>query len=251
MEHKMSQEIENASQSDSNEDAGKSNISDNPCGICRASGLPICKGHGGGSGGGGGDSDSKEAEKTGPQVQPGSMLLNVPTPKPESDALFDLLEHSQLWTQTDDFIFQYKNPHALLSMTLNMENNTLSCQGKDDLTKEEQHALDTLFKAMEHEFTIFKKESSTTHPMQANISRIGNQMTINIPDPKYFDAFIQRLVDKNLLVLADKNLLQAQPESKQKVASPIISEIEAPQSEQPTSSWTAPTPFDMTPKPKD
>jgi hypothetical protein len=251
MEHKMPEEKDSSSMS--NEDLGKSSISHTPCGICRASGLPICKGHGGGSSGGGsGDSDSKEAtqKQPGSQTSSGSVHLDIPMPKPKNDALFDLLEHSPLWTQTGDFVFEYQNPHALLSMTLNMENNRLCCQGREDLTEEEQHhALDTLFKAVEYELNRFKEESSTTYPIEANISRVGNQMTIDIPDPKYFDAFIQRLVDKNLLVLADKNLLRSHSEA-EPMAPMTISEVEAPQSEQSASSGAAPTPFDLTPKPK-
>lgn len=85
--------------------------------------------------------------------------------------------------------------------------------------------------------------------MQASVSRIGNQMTIQISDPKCFDAFIQRLTDKNLLVMTEKNLLQAQPNSQQKENK--VAKFEALESEQLASSWTAPTPFNMTPKPKE
>ena len=72
-----------------------------------------------------------------------------------------------------------------------------------------------------------------------------NLKTINIPDQKRFDAFIQRLADKNLLNLSDKSLLMIQPSSEQKVTGGR-DEVDALQSEQ--SDSTALTPFDMTPK---
>lgn len=223
----------------------KNIANDNPCGMCRSLGLRVCKGHGAASGGG--SPDSEEAgQQAASQTDSGSTPLNSPVLKPKNDALSDLLEHSPLWHQMDEFIFQFKNPNGLLSMTVDMENNTLSCQGKDDLTQEEQQALDMLFEAIEQEFNRFEKEFSTTHSIQASISRVGNQLTVNISDPKCFDAFIQGLANKNLLVLSDKNIVQAQPDSEQK--KPQAPELKAPQSEQTASSWTPPTPFDMTPK---
>ncbi|WP_367608391.1 hypothetical protein [Legionella sp. W05-934-2] len=220
---------------DDNEDPRKKSISNNPCGICRALGMPVCKGHGGGSGGGD-NSDSKDKNMTDSQEQ-SSMLLSSLIPKPKNSTLFDLLSRSPLWSQIDEFIFQYKNPFALLSMTINMENNTLSLKGRDDLTQEEQQALDALFNSIEHELSVFKQENANTRPIQASMSRTGNEMTLNIPDPKQFDAFIQRLADKNLLVMSDKKLLLAQPGSEQKATKDTI---ESPQD----SSWKAPTPFD-------
>lgn len=234
-----------SSQNHGNEDPRRKNINNNPCGICRAIGLPVCKGHGGGSGGDSDTSDNKQQTEL--QVQSGSMPFNSPMLKPKNSSLLDLLEQSPWWTQTDE-IFRYKNSHALLSLTLTLENNTLRCHGHDDLTQEEQHALDTLFKTLEQELNRFKKESPSTNPMQAHMSRIGNQMTINIPNPKYFDAFIQRLADKNLLALTDKNLLLAQPDPELK-ATMAIGDIES--SEQYAPSWAAPNPFALTPKPKE
>lgn len=131
-----------------------------------------------------------------------------------------------------------------------MENNKLVFKGKDGLTQKEQDALDALFKAMKNELNLLKKESPSKEAMQANLSHEGNQLTINIPNPKYFDAFIKRLVDKNLLVLADNNLIQAQPKLDQRVTKPI-GQIEMPTSNQSPSSWTAPTPFSLVPKLKD
>jgi hypothetical protein len=245
MGHNMSKE--KTSQRDGNEDPRKKVVNNNPCGICRAMGMPVCKGHGGGSGGGSSDSNGAKQQAES-QPSSGSIPLNSPMLKPKNDALFNSLGHNPLWIQVDEFIFQYKSPYGLLSMTLNMENNTLTCQGRDDLTQKEQYALDAHFKAIEHELNTFKKEFSKTHPMQASMSRIGNQMTIQISDPKCFDAFIQRLADKNLLVLTNKNLLQAQPDFAQKgIKSAEIVRLEPEQS---ASSWTAPTPFNKTPKPK-
>lgn len=74
------------SKPNSNKDPQKSNVSNNPCGICRAAGLAGCKGHGARSGGG--STDLANNEKEGYQAQAGSMLFNAPTPKPKNEALF-------------------------------------------------------------------------------------------------------------------------------------------------------------------
>ena len=230
-----------------NEDPRKAAISRNPCSICRASGSPVCKGHGGGAGGG--SSDDTKQQKEDSQIQSGAMPLSASSLKPQSNSILNLLEKSQLWTQSDELVFQYKNPFALYSMTISMDSNTLTCHGHDDLTPEEQHAMEEVFKAIRQELESLKQEFPETRPLQANINRVGNQMTIAIPNQKRFDAFIQRLVDKNLLNLVDKNLLTIQPGLEQKTDK-IHSEVEALKSEQSASSFTAPNPFDLTPKPK-
>lgn len=237
MEDKMSKI--KANQPDNNEDPRKRSINSNPCGICRASGALVCKGHGGGSGGSA--SEASEDKNADSQIESGSRLQNLPRPKPTKDPLVDLLEQSPLWNPSDEFIFHYKNPYALLSVTLNMENNTLTCQGVDHLTKEEQQALDILFKAIGDELNLFKQERHTTDSMQIATNPVRNQMTITIPDMKVFDAFIQRLIDKNILL--------SQPSLEPK-ATQTKREIAPPQSSQSTFSWTAPTPFNTTLKPK-
>ena len=231
------------------EDKDSSQGSDkpNPCGICRAAGIPVCKGHGGGAGGGGSDSNGAKKEEAGSQL--GAVQLNSSTPKPKNDDLVNSLERCQLWSQVDDFIFKYKNPSSLLSMTINMEKNTLICQGHDHLTKEEKLARDMLFEAIGQELDSFRKENPTILTMNIEKSHSGNQITINIPDQKCFDAFIQRLVDKNLLNLSDENLLKKQP-SPEKKSTQVMDDVQSPPEEL-ASQRTATTPFSIEPKPGD
>ena len=66
-----------ADKTKSNKDPIKAAVDSNPCGSCRAMGLPGCKGHGGsGGGGGGGGSDSNESKKE----EAGSKVIGAPSP---------------------------------------------------------------------------------------------------------------------------------------------------------------------------
>ena len=250
MEYKMSKD---KSKKADNEDPRKATINTNPCGICRAAGMPICKGHGAGGAGGGSESKETKGENKDSKLSSQSAEFGTPNSSQKKEDIIALLEQSPLWSQSDEFTFKSKNPFALLSMTLNMEKNTLTCKGHDDLTAEEQQDLDTLFKAIEQELDLFKKEFPTARPIEADLHRTGNEMTIQIPDQKCFDAFIKRLVDKNLLNLEDKNLVALADKKSPKIESGFqqqttqrIDELEIPSEVK----RTKPTPFDYVPKPK-
>lgn len=187
---------ENKQNNESPKDERARAIEKNPCTMCRALGLPICRGHGGGGGGGseGGDEDSQKDEKQNDNEQ---QLLN------RSSSMDEVLIYSELWhlPADVDFIFEFDDPHALLDITLNMELGLIVFQGHKELTAEEQEALDELFDEIENQFNAFKKSLDNPQiPLESmTLNREGNKLTIKIPSPKYYDAFVQQLMDKNLL----------------------------------------------------
>lgn len=186
---------ENKQKNESPKDERARAIEKNPCTMCRALGLPICRGHGGGGGGGseGGDEDSQKDENQKDNEQPLSR----------NTSMDEVLISSELWQlpADADFIFEFDEPHALLDITLNMELGSIVFQGHKELSDEEQEALDALFDEIEKQFNTFKKSLDNPQiPLESmTLNREGNKLTIKIPSPKYYDAFVQQLMDKNLL----------------------------------------------------
>ncbi|HAT1771388.1 TPA: hypothetical protein RG395_001707 [Legionella pneumophila] len=172
-------------------------VENNPCSICRSLGLPFCRGHGGGSGGGGSDSTSDD------KLEGNDHQLLAPKDPANVPSIDQLLLHSGLWhlPEDADFVFEFKDPLALVNMTLNMELGFLVLQGKRELSNEEQKALDELFDTIKQEFNLFKNSiKDPQFPLETmTLAREGNSLTIKIPSPKYYDLFVQQLMDKNLL----------------------------------------------------
>lgn len=164
-------------------------IENNPCSICRSLGLPFCRGHGGGSGGGGSDSASDD------KVDNNDHQLLAPKNPANVTNIDQLLLHSGLWhlPEDEDFVFEFKDPLALVNMTLNMELGLLVLQGKRELGNEEQNALDELYDTIAQEFNLFKNSIKDPQvPLEAmTLAREGNSLTIKIPSPKYYDLFVQ------------------------------------------------------------
>lgn len=211
------------------QDQRKSALDNNPCGICRALGSPTCKGHGGGAGGGGsGDSEAQEKSI--------DKALNA------NPAALELsLTKNGLWRKTDeDFAYEFNNPVALMSLTLDMGRCSIQFSGKKDLSTEQQKALDEFYQQIKDEFNEFKSELATKgiDVQQMLMERDGNNLTIKIPNPKHYDAFVQRLMDKNLLIT------QVEPQDTKRM------NVQDRPAEQEHKS-TAPSPFDMSgPKPQ-
>ncbi|MCX7114444.1 MAG: hypothetical protein NTW08_00805 [Gammaproteobacteria bacterium] len=205
------------------------------CEMCRAMGLAICKGHGGGGGGGGGDSEvsSNKKEET--------LTKRSATPKFSPNALETQLMQNPAWKKPDELeqTFLFKDQDALFIMTIDMENNQLIFSGNKNLTENEQAALNELLDAIVHELEAFKTEL-TQHGEsgeQFKVTRDRNTLTITCPSAKHYDAFVQRLMDKNMLPIHPKTELQKTHDK--------------PKVEEPSSQYTTPTPFDINgPKPK-
>ena len=197
----------------------------NPCGRCRAMGLAFCKGHGGSSGGG--DSDVSTNEKAASKLTP--------------HALETLLLQNSAWKKPDELeqTFLFKDQNTLFIMTIDMENNQIIFSGHKNLTETQQTDLTEFLDAIVYELNAFKTEL-TQHDKSGEsiqISRDKTTLTINCPSAKHYDAFVQRLVNKNML--------------------PIHPSIELHRThdnlkvEEHSKHYTSPTPFNINgPKPK-
>tara|TARA_Y100000588_G_scaffold395275_1_gene522206 strand:+ start:3847 stop:4536 length:690 start_codon:yes stop_codon:yes gene_type:complete len=212
-------------------DQGKSTLDNNPCGICRSMGLPVCKGHGGGAGGGGSDDSEAQENSTDKALNSNPATLELSFTKNGS------------WSKTDeDFVYEFNNPNALMSLTLDMGRGLIQFFGKKDLSTEQQKALDEFYQQIKDEFNEFKSELATKgiDVQQMLMERDGNNLTIKIPNPKHYDAFVQRLMDKNLLIT------QVEPQDIKRMS---VQDRPAEQEQEHKS--TAPSPFDMSgPKPQ-
>jgi hypothetical protein len=216
----------------------------NPCGICRAAGLPTCKGHGGGSGGSGGsDLASDDASTTAASKDSPSLS---PTIKPS-----ELLIQSELWAQPNSWesIFTFNSLNALIDLRLDLERGLLSLSSNKGLATDQQKAVDELFDAIKNEFNQFKTELANkgVSVEQMQLNHQGNNLTLMLPTPKYYDAFIQRLMNKNLLATEAPSPKNGKRDEYIPISEKSISEAIAPE---PTDLSTTSTPFDMTPKPK-
>lgn len=213
-------------------DEASSAVKKNPCGMCRANGSAICKGHGGrGGGGGGGGSSSENQEEA---LTAASLTLD---PK----KLELLLVQNPALIKSDQFesTYEFANSNALFSMKLEMESGTIILRGKKDLSKEEQATLDEFYKTIEMELNAFKSElieKGVKHGLDIKFAREGNDLTLKFPNPGHHDAFVKRLMDKNLFPAAPT----PQPE-KAKEARASVARDEVLQPNQ----STAPTPFNI------
>ncbi|HEN5528819.1 hypothetical protein Lmor_0517 [Legionella moravica] len=228
------------SNTDKNEDPRKQAIESNPCGICRSAGIPNCKGHKGGAGGG--ETSDEESEELIDEHLSSPMTAFKPSVN---------FIKSEVWRQPDSWesVFEFKNPDALITIKLDFEQGILCLSSKERLPKDQQKAVDELFNAIKNEFNQFKKELAnqgiSVENMQLNHQ--GNNLTLNINKPKLFDAFIQRLMDKNLLIAQAPTL---QNDKQEKFSATPEKSMNTTLDAKQDYNSTAPTPFDMTPKPK-
>ncbi|KTD20808.1 Uncharacterised protein [Legionella lansingensis] len=233
----------NSAKPDMEKDERERAIKTNPCGICRAKRLPVCRCRGGGGSGGGGGSDSSNDLKD-DASRAGSAPYHLElSPVP---ALIEYLNESQVWflEEDADLIFKFENP--LLKITLDMENGSLVLQGKKDLKEDEQNDLDALFDAIEDELNNFKMELKAKNIEIGPITMVRdhNTLSIKIPNPQYFDLFITRLMNKNLLPHHPDAALQLR--DKNVGPSALVQAVLSNEENKPT----APTPFDIRPRPK-
>lgn len=216
-------------------------LQNNPCGICRALGMPVCKGHGGG-GGGSTPGSSKDDVASGPKesVLHASHLFN---PVLSTD-ISALLPQNGDWSSSDvlESVFHFESPDALLSLHLDMERGLISFHGNKNISTEQYVLLNEFFSAIEVELGVFKKELAEegNNPDlidQLTVERQYNSLTLKFPSPRFYDGFVKRLVDKNLLPVEST----PQQEKTIETSRTILSEEEVEQPYRPT----APSPFDI------
>lgn len=202
-------------------------VKSNPCGVCRALGMPKCRG-----GHGGGSEDRNEDEDN-------NELMEADKPSLEL-----ILNKSNGWKESpdEDLQYQFSNSFSLLSMRLDLTKGKLTCSGKESLTKDEQEELDALYEAIRELFEQFQKElAADGKVLNATFQMQANQLTIQIQPPQYFDAFIAQLMTNNLL-----------PTTQVKAPLTAVKDKAVPEKdeEQTVSGYKSPSPFDIASGPR-
>ena len=224
---------------DTQKDSRTRAIENNPCNMCRALGLPICRGHGGGGGGGDGGAAGETQDNT--QSMSGSPWP-VLKPVVENEKLVQFLLESGMWALAEDadLELEFSNLDALLTIKLDMENGELLFEGKRDLPP---GTLDELFDAVEQELALFSQELKDRklieEPINAVRNREKNTLSIKILSPQYYDIFIQRLLSKNILPNQPAPVLEEKEDLQQTAA------IQVPELEMASIARAAPTPLDL------
>ncbi|CZG40268.1 Uncharacterised protein [Legionella pneumophila] len=183
---------ESRSKNENRRDERSKALESNPCGMCRAAGLPICKGHGGGGGGGGGGSGDEAKEENSPT---GPTPKNVPS-NVEIKTLSSYLENSEVWNSDEDFLYDFNNDSAVFSIELDSARGLIHFQGNEFLSANDVKDLNELYDRIEDELKMFTDE---VNAQNISFSREGNNLKINIPDPNLYDQFVTRLLNKNLM----------------------------------------------------
>lgn len=169
-------------------------IEKNPCGICRAKRLPMCKCKGGGGGSGGGSEEETYESKA---------SINNDNNSATIQALSHIFESSPLWQAVDggDDCFTLNHPDALFSITLDLSAGSLVITKRPGLSKEELDKLEIYINKIEDEFKSFKTELEDKGIDTSGFKCLHESgcLIIKIPNAQHFDAFIQTLVDKHLL----------------------------------------------------
>lgn len=166
-------------------------LDSNPCGMCRASGLAICKGHGGG--GGGSEEDENKDEKASkdndhtPKYAPSTL---------EAKALSSYLENSEVWNSDEDFCYEFNNDLAIFKIHLDSASGFIHFKGNKLINANDGKDLNELYDKIEDELSNFSDE---TNAQNITLSREGNNLSINIPNPVLYDQFVTRLLNKNLI----------------------------------------------------
>lgn len=228
--------VESKSKKENKRDERSKTLESNPCGICRAQGLPICKGHGGGKGGGGESKEENNAKDKAPTPK------NVPS-NLEVKELSSYLENSAVWHFNDDFQYDFNNDLAIFSIELDSALGLIHFKGNELLNATDEKDLNELYDRVEEELKMFKDEVKSQN---ITFTREGNNLKINIPDPNLYDQFVTRLLNKNLIPDNNYNadlVSKANSGADQKVDA--NKEID--------SSYKSPNPFDISrgPKPSD
>ncbi|KTD09359.1 hypothetical protein [Legionella jamestowniensis] len=108
---------------------------------------------------------------------------------PDYAALSFYLENSEAWNFEDDFLYYFKNDLAVFSIELDSAKGLIHFQGNALLSDDDEKDLNELYNKSEDEV-----DAQNIH-----ISREGDNLRINIPDPKVYDQFVTRLLNKNLM----------------------------------------------------
>lgn len=206
----------------------EANQNTNPCGMCRAMGSSVCKGHGGSSAV---NDNPSESEKI-------PTIANQPNAAELKD-LNSFLEKSPSWEMQDDFLFSFEgfNEHSAISaIKLDLGKAQLKLEPKEGLDPESKKDLNVLSEQIKSKATEFGAKPD-------NIASKNGSLAIKLSSPKQLDALVTDLIQQNLLP-ADNKGMQANLDDRD-----ATSQINP----EPDSKWNPPNPFDISegPKPSD
>lgn len=217
-----------ANESRSKRDERSKALDSNPCGMCRAAGSPVCKGHGG-----------SEAKDENAPKDSSPAPKNVPS-NVEAKALSSYFEDSAVWNSKDDFLYNFNNDLAVFSIELDSAKGLIHFQGNEFLSANDEKDLNELYERIEDEL---KKFTDEVNAQNISSSREGNNLKINIPDPKLYDQFVTRLLNKNLI--PDNNY---NADLVKHVNQVVEQKVDV--NETADSSYQSPNPFDISKGPK-
>lgn len=212
-------------------------IKNNPCSLCRAKRLPVCKctgassgGAGGGSGGSSGSSSEEKDNNSALSAGPSNLNTDTsefysPTLEASSSSFKqpqkEMIDPSKLEQIEKLLIIENDGGRGILKIRL-----------KPGLTDDEQEQASKFLDELEAEFHNFKAELKAKGIAVDHFKVTANkhELIMRIPSPKYYDAFLQRLIAKSLLPLSV--LTQKQHKDEKQIAQSAI----------PTAFTTKPTP---------
>ena len=182
------------------------------------------------------DSKNASKEETSSEKTPGLKPKN----SVDFNKIIHLLIRNTSLRLIDELDYTFTALTALLRITLDMSLGSLVFQSRRELAKEQQATRDELFNNIEKELLRFQQERPEVQPQVNTTKTAGIEITlsIKISKPHYFDAFIQQLLEKNLLPTQNNNMKQDVTKETSSVAPEVYQS-------------TAPTPFEMRPSPKD
>lgn len=203
------------------------------CGICRALRLPVCKGHGAGGGG-----SSSGSGKSSGQRSPQSSS----TSSQESNVLPITLSTrpSNFSHQSMSKLFDFREIANLIQLNvISIENNsdtgTFRIKAIPGLTKAQKKILAEFFVFIKTEFEKFKEELAKQGIFIHDDPILNdNSLTMNLPHPKIYDEFIQRLGSALNFVstaqqsqeVEDKNAVKTQSRFNPKPKPPLPKKLE-------------------------
>jgi hypothetical protein len=168
----------------------KNAIEKNICKICSSMSIPPpCKGHikGGGGDGNQEKSTDKKSDNDAPKTSPS----------------FKKIEHIandwELLLKLSDSIIDFKT--KLLAIECDRLRGSLKIGGNTGLSKEEQEMLRGYLELVKAAFEDFREKLIERGVAVTNFTATlqDNVLTINMPNPKLFAEFIERLTGNNLL----------------------------------------------------
>lgn len=215
-------------QASNKKDERSKSIASNPCGMCRAFGLPICLGHGGGSGSGEDKEEYSNKDKIlTPKYEPATI---------KTKTLFLELENSEIWSLENDFQYQFNETLALCSIELDLASGLIHFRGKEFLAVNDKMDLDKLYDQIE---VMLKQFTDAVNAPDIGITRSGNDLIIRIPDRNLYDQFVIALLNNNLI-----------PNNNYKSGQAYQTNQNAEQIGESASAYKSPNPFDISRGPR-